>query len=625
MSKPAIDLNEKRIRKPAYKSIGLYLPLLVVIGLSMTVLTFVASMKVLGWKVPVFFATNNTPAALSKSDFLHADIVLYVSPNTDRYFTGIGGNYQRLLDPWRGYFNDRKMQVDEFKSVSEIKNLANGVIILPSSVSLNEEEKRALLEFKAKGGSILATWAVGTRDEHSTWAGWDFLAKLGIKSMGEMPADSDAHYLVLNGISPLSYSHPAGMRIWLGKTAEHPLLLSSSHLSGRVMNWARIPVADQFGLGAIVYSNNANNTGRCAAYSFAESSWESQPQPLYQLLDDTLGWLMHKPTIVRSPWPNGKQAAEAIEMDTEEGFPNALRFAALMSTIGHKSSFFILTSVAKLYPEVLNTLAQDFEIGYHGDIHTSFKDQPEAQQTQRINTMIADMATLQPKPSVMSGFRAPTEGYDKTTEMILQRKGIRYNVADPNSTEARLPFFAKLDGVQNADTLVVLPRTQRDDLNIQNQNPDVEQTAQALIDDLLYTLDMGAMGLLSIHSQNYAEDSKLKQAMPALIAELKQHRDTMWLATTGQIAQWWRDQDRFNLSSKNKGRRLEFDVTIKGNRAFEGASLTLMLPYKNAAAQITGVKTGMPEVKAVSIDEDRVSVQFDKLEPGNYAYQVTFE
>lgn len=621
MTNSEFDIDEK---PPLYARVGLYLPLLIVIGLSVTILAFVASMKVLGWEVPSFFGSNALPG-LSKSSTKNADIAIYTSVNSDHYFSAIGGNYQRLTNPWRGYFKDRNLSVIELNTVDALRDFNGGVVILPSAVALSDEEKSALLNYQSQGGSLLATWATGTRNQNSVWTGWDFLAKLGAKSWGEMATDSDAHYLVLDGESPLSYTHAAGMRIWLGKTAEHPLLLSGERLSGRIMDWARIPVAEHMEQGAIVYSNGTDNAGRTAVYAFAESSWESQPQPLYTLVDDTLSWLTHRPAIVKSAWPNGKRAAEVIEMDTEEGFPNALRFASMMSSVGYKGSFFILTSVAKLYPDVLFTLARDFDIAYHGDIHISFKDQPEAQQNQRIDTMMTDMQTLLPEHAPLTGFRAPTEGYDQTTEKLLQRKGFRYHVADPNSSEARLPFFDKIDGVKNADTIVILPRTQRDDINLANQDLSVEQTSQALINDLRCTLDMGALGLLSVHSQNYADTGRLTQAMPVFLAELKKQRSQLWLASSEQVAQWWRERDRLKVSSQVLGKRLEFDVTLQGDKPLEGASLTLMLPQKGLQAEIKGIKTGMPDVKTERIDDYRLSVQFGKLEPGNYAYQVTFE
>lgn len=622
MPNQEFDINKK---PPLYARIGLYLPLLIIIGLSITLLSFVASMKVLGWQVPSFFGGSNALSALSRSSVKNSDIAIYTSPNTDHYFKEIGGNYQRLTDPWRGYFKDRKLDVSELNTIDALRDFGGGIVILPSAVALSDEEKANILKFQKQGGSILATWATGTRNPKSEWAGWDFLAQLGAKSWGEMAADSEAHYLVLNGESPLSYTHAAGMRIWMGKTAEHPLLLSGEKLAGRVMDWARIPVIEQAGQGAIVYSNGASNSGRCAVYSFAESSWESQPQPIYTLVDDTLSWLAHRPAIVKSAWPKGKRAAEIVEMDTEEGFPNALRFASMLSSVGYKGSFFILTSVAKLYPDVLYSLAKDFDLGYHGDIHISFKDQPEAQQAQRIDTMIADVKTLLPEYAPLTGFRAPTEGYDKTTEKLLQARGIRFHVADPNSTEARLPFFDKIEGVDNGDTIVILPRTQRDDINLAKQEMSVEQTAQALIEDLRYSMDMGALGLLSVHSQNYGDSANLTKAMPTFLTELKKHRDQLWLASSSQVAQWWRERDRLKVSSQVFGKRLEFNVSIQGDKPFEGASLTLMLPRKGVTANIQGIKTGMPEVKVVRIDDYSVSVQFDKLEPGNYAYQVTFE
>jgi hypothetical protein len=126
MPKPEFDINEK---PPLYARVGLYLPLLVIIGLSITILAFVASMKVLGWEVPSFFGGDSTLSAFSKHNTKNADIAIYTSSNTDRYFSQIGGNYQRLTNPWRGYFQDRKLDVAELSSVDALRNFDGGVII----------------------------------------------------------------------------------------------------------------------------------------------------------------------------------------------------------------------------------------------------------------------------------------------------------------------------------------------------------------------------------------------------------------------------------------------------------------------------------------------------------------
>ncbi len=623
MPTPAPESLENR---PAHRRIGPYLVSLVMIGLAMTVLVYLSSMQVLGWKTPVLnlgrFAA--APAALGLVG-ARQGVALYASANTKEYFIGIGGNYDRLLAPWRNYFSNRRESYKEFNDAAQLHQLDVAVLILPSAVALGAQERADILRFRSQGGAILATWATGTRGAKGDWDGWQFLESIGAKSVGEIAQEPVARHLVLNGESPLSHSQPAGQRIALSNVSERLLRLQGEGVAARIMNWSRIPDTERKNEGAVIFSEPSAQAGRSALFAFAESTWEAQPQPIYALIDDTLHWLLRQPAIVRSAWPYGKHAAQVIEMDTEEGFPNALRFAAMMQEMSYRGSFYVLTSVGKLFPDILASLSRDFEIGYHGDVHTGFKSQTAEQQQQRIATMYAEMAAALPEIKGLSGFRAPLESYDSTTETLLQKAGIRYHVTDPSRTEARLPVFARLAEVVTDNALVILPRTQRDDINMSKDKFSVEQTAQALIDDLDLSQSMGALGLLSVHSQNYASDSVLTQAMPAYLTHLKRHRDHFWLASAGQVADWWRERERFKLSVKLRGRVLDFDLSITGNSALSGASLIVILPTKGVLPTVQGLKVGMPKASVQKIDDYRAVIVFDTLHPGNYAYQASFE
>jgi peptidoglycan/xylan/chitin deacetylase (PgdA/CDA1 family) len=410
----------------------------------------------------------------------------------------------------------------------------------------------------------------------------------------------------------------------MSKTTEKLLRVKGEVVAGRFMNWARMTDEERRGEGAIVFSEIAANSGRTAVFAFAESAWESHPLATYNLIDDTLQWLQREPAIVRAAWPNGKLAAQVVEMDTEQEFSNALPFASMMQSMGYPATFYVLTSVGKLFPDVLTKLARDFEIGFHGDVHVGFKGQPANQQEKRMQTMRAEMASVIPDIKDMTGFRAPTEGYDGTTEQLLQKFGFRHHTADPNRTEGRLPIFAKLDGVEPKDSLIILPRTQRDDINLYWEKLTVEQTTKTLIDDTDLAIETGALGLLSIHSQNFNADGTLIKAMPGFLEYLKQRRDPLWLASAGQVADWWRERERLKLSSNYKGKRLEFNITVAGEKPLNGAGLIVMLPQKGILPTVQSLKIGTSRPTISKIDDYRAAIVFGALDPGNYAYQVTF-
>jgi peptidoglycan/xylan/chitin deacetylase (PgdA/CDA1 family) len=296
----------------------------------------------------------------------------------------------------------------------------------------------------------------------------------------------------------------------------------------------------------------------------------------------------------------------------------------MMKSIGYRSTFYLLTSVAVQFPEVTKALARDFEVGYHGDIHVSFKDQPIYTQEQRILNMKAELASVLSDTSTVTGFRAPTEGYDAATELLLHKHGIRHHAADPSRLEGRVPTLVKMQGVPVEDALIVLARTQRDDINLYWEKLDVIQTTKALVDDFDLAADTGALGFLSIHSQNFDEGSVLRQAMPAFLTHLQTRRNQVWLASSGQVAQWWRDRERITISSSIAGKRLDFNVTVKGTQPVNGATFVIMLPQKGLLPSVRSTKIGQVVPRVVMLDDYRAVLIFESLKPGDYVFQASF-
>jgi peptidoglycan/xylan/chitin deacetylase (PgdA/CDA1 family) len=607
--------------RPAYRRTGIYLPALFILGIATAILGYLLAMQTLGWRTPILGALGG----ISKSNIVQQGTLLYVSPNSKTYFGSIGGNYETLIIPWRNYFVNRNISVKEVSDIAELSNIREGVLILPSAVALSEQERADILRFHAAGGAVLATWATGSRDDKNVWQGWGFMEALGVKVLGEIPLEPAARQLILNGESPVSHQSGAGMRIWLGNASESFLRLKGNGIGARIMDWGRTPDKTRSGEGAIIYSENVEGAGRSVAFAFAESAWEAQSFAAYQVVDDTIAWLQRKPAIVKAAWPNGKRAAQLIEMDTEQGFPNALRFASMMRALNYRGSFYVLTSVGQQFPDVLLSLARDFDVGYHGDVHEGFKDQSSEQQQKRIETMLSQMKTVIPDSGKFTGFRAPFESFDATTNKLLQKNGIRHHVIDPAGGDVRLPSFIKQAGVGVEEALIALPRTTRDDINLAKENLTTEQITQALIDDFDLAQDMGGMGLLSIHSQNYSNDAPLTLAMPGFLKHLTRHKDEVWMASATDIANWWRERERFKLSARNLGRRLEFNITITGKTPLEGGSLTVMLPRKGIMPIVQSLKVGMPTATVQRIDDFRAAITFGPLRPGDYAYQATFE
>ena len=208
--------NETDAWSAIFRRVGTYIPLMAVLGIAIPAAIYLIIMQSLGWSSPVLssrgFIVGNAPVGKS--------LILYVAPSTQTHFTDAGGNYETLLVPWRNYFFNRKLDYEEFSDIQQLRKKKEGVVVLPSAVSLGEEERAELQSFRSRGGAILATWATGTRNSNRDWEGWQFLESLGVKYIGEIEPGKEINHLILNGEQPVSFSHPAGQRILMGQTSE---------------------------------------------------------------------------------------------------------------------------------------------------------------------------------------------------------------------------------------------------------------------------------------------------------------------------------------------------------------------------------------------------------------------
>ena len=610
--------------RPAHRRVGTYLIGIFVMGLAASVLVFSIAMEGVGWPPAIL----GGPKATAANSFAEsAKVLLYTSSNSKAYFTSIGGNYDILLKPWRDYLSTQRQQGREVTDPNEIQALSSGILVVPSAAALGPAERQAILAFRDRGGSVLVTWATGTRGAAGDWTGWDFLDKLGgVKFAGEIPKEAEVGHLVLNGESPVSINQAAGKRIWIGSNAERALRLKGAAVGAQFLNWSRTPDHERMDEGAVLYSESGAGGGRVVVFAFAESSWEQQPTDIHALVTDALSWLRHKPTLIKAAWPYGKQAAQLIEMDTEEGFPNALLLAAMLKDKSIPGAFYALTSSAVQFPDVLKSLYKNFEIGYHGDVHVSFKDQAKDVQEQRIVRMKAEMqgALQGASGSPLVGFRAPTEGYDKTTEILLLKYGFRHHISGPHDSNIRLPFFAPIAGTDVNDGLILLPRSQRDDLNLLASITDPALLTQAMVDDFRQGRDNGALCVFSLHSQNFGDGQPLNAALPAYLSYVQSQKNTVWLASPQAIDTWWRDRERLQIIVRPVGPRIEFDVTVGGKQPVKGGSLTIVLPKKGLLPVISGLKINMPTPKVTLVDDFRASIVFESLSPGNYFFQAVF-
>jgi len=577
---------------------------------------------VLIWLVMSFSALS--AGAKSSSD---PPIYFYLSPLTTQYLHAKGSSNNASLAIWRKYLRKACQCFTEVNRAELLGKLKPGVLILASSELLDAQEREAIREFAASGGSLLATWMTGTRGAQGEWVGYDFLDELfKVRVVGEFRRPNNEHWFMMPfGDGPLSWSIPAGRRMYMGDAVQNMLRIDSPNLAAVSMNWNR--EKDEEGANGTVSFHESDNH-RSAYFSFPESAWGFTSQTeIVSMLDNTLAWLRRQPKVFKAAWPDAKQATHLMEMDTEDKFFSAPTFARDLESIGARGTFYSLTSEAIKFPGVVkDLLARGHEIAYHADVHIGFaKDDPGKQEARILNMQRQMQTILGGDARLATGFRAPTESYDANTERIMRKHGIEHHAADPSSTEDRLPFFSKVDPTLGPEqALVVLPRTQYDDVSYVGLGFSPKKVLETLKYDLDLVVKGGAFGLLSVHTQNYIDAGLLPKVMPDYVKYVETYKDRIWIPRADQIATWWRKRERVKVKQLDQGKDIVVQLSVAAPGQVERLTVMLINPVKNTVPTVRARNGPAKGVRVQPVDAFRSALVFESLQAGEFEYWVRY-
>ena len=550
------------------------------------------------------------------------DVYLVVHEKTRSFFTNNGGSHDLLSTRWRDGLArvGQPVQSASLAQLSKVKQ--PGVFILPSVFLLDDADRSQIKNLLANGWNVLGTWATGSRDGAGGWLGYGFIEEtFGAKIVADFDTrKSDGWFLFPDGESPVTFGFAAGERIYIPKISEPLLTFTGTGLVARGGEWTRqssLLGVDRSGLIHIA----EQGASRRVYWSFPETAWDASRDQFDLLLRNSLSWLARVPTIVKSAWPHPYQAAYLVEMDTEDQFQNATHLADLFEARQWTGTFYVLTSLAVSHPDVVKRLASKHEIGYHADVHDGFKGLPIAAQEDRLKNMVAQLGTVLPNSRTFTGFRAPLESYDANTEIALRRLGFTHHVASPDSRSSLLPGFSSAEpGLSPEKALVVLPRTQLDDVNFVRMGlSDEVKMQKLLIEGASESIRMRGLGMLSVHTQYFGKTAPLTKAMGGFFDFLAASKS--WVASSFQIEDWWRQRERVALTSTTNAKAIIFKLQNDG-ALLRNFKLVLMAPSATATPKLIGPASSQAVIQR--IDNLRWAVVFNQLKPGSQQLTVQF-
>ena len=565
------------------------------------------------------------PANVSKAR--RPQVLLYASPTTRAYFAALGMDYQIGFANWENLLRRHDIRFDLVSSLEILKTSSPDVLLLPSAVALTDGEKRSIADFRERGGSVLASWLTGVRGESGQWLGFGFMEQtLNTKVLGNTETAVDDTFVMPHGDNPVLHSLPAGLRVWIDRAPEwFTLRLNGAHSAAEIMDWSRTVITGSAS-SVLAFDERVMASGRASrsvVLGYPERLWSANERGAMETIAlDSLNWLARQPDAYAAAWPWPFRSALVVAVDAADKLTEgALRYAKLAEELGGGATYFVSADQAESSASMLKDIqSRGHEIAYLGDRFLAFKDQPADTQSQRLDSMVATVNAAGIEVGKSPGFRAPMESYDIVTEGLLSERGFSYHVGDPGSSQARLPVIAA--GKASANTLVNLPRTQSGPDEALSRGGDSLAALSDFADEFTLAQQMAGLGVIRIPGQ-----SALSEAQWAEVARhMKANSRSMWTATAGRVAAWWRERERVRVTLDTEVAPPLLTVLVSGTEPLsQPVTVLVNLPQTTSVLSLIGdaEETGTPKV--VAFDKWRHAVILEGLAPGSHHWFLGFD
>lgn len=556
-------------------------------------------------------------------------VLLYDSATTRRYLNAGGVNSEHRIEAWDSFLKRYRVPFKVVRDVAQIEHSAAAVLLLPSSIALSDEERQAIVEFRARGGSVLATWATGVRNERGHWVGFGFMKQaLDTEVVGSTAGEKSDQFLMPQGDGPISHSLAAGYRIWSERVPEwYPLRLRSKNPAVHVMDWSR-NFHDQRETTVAHFEERAFPGGahsRVVALGLPERLLGSIDAKLFDaIIHDSLGWLLRLPRANTAAWPSGLDSALLFAINAVELFNEAdVAFVRQLGEAGVHATIYALGDNAKRSSERLNLLtSRGHELAVMGDRFNGFRGQPLSQQRDRLDAAITKIREAGLNLPEHPGFHAPTESYDRNTETLIRGKGFGHYIALQDISESRTPIvISAAPGTSaGAAPIVAFPRSQRGPEDATEEG-DVDDGLKSFYAELALSIRMRGLAVIRIPNQGLLPLENLSE----VAAEIRKYRDRVWMATASELAAWWLERARLSSHVEGDVERPILTVTVTGSEPLRQA-VTVLVHLPDAHSEVELLRDAEPETrfKTFRIDAYRAGVEFKSLAAGTHRWSLRF-
>jgi hypothetical protein len=511
------------------------------------------------------------PSALASARLPVPLRVVVIRDDAAADYYGRATTLDSIVAAWRGALRAAGAAVEVLRPRELDRSRGARVLVIPSSPCLTVATREAIDAAAARGQGIILTGLAGIHDAGCRPIGYGLITTLTGASRVEPLGDRPMTYITIPDGGPLAADIPPGARIDVKPGSQVALRVADRDAFYSDYTLEPTGVEGQLLLdGAIAHAPHGR--GRVVYWGFElrdviGTPWGRGVAAL--LVRNSVAWSAGVAIASVEPWPAGHHAAAVIAQDVEADYSDARYALDSLSAAKVPSTFYLVSDLARHNKRLSKAMADAGEIGSHTENHRLLGGTTLEQQSARLKTSQRDLTDLLGYP--VRGLRPPEEQFDRATLVAWLRNGGTY-VLGANDSRSGAPELLPLDG----DTLVLFGRVTPDDFGARaDARVGVEKAAAAYLDDFAKMRSLGGLYILSYHSQLLARADQVP--VLARVARAIARDSTVWLATVGDVAHWWRARAGLVVSTRVRGGQLVVDIRNRGPGMVTGAVVRVAL------------------------------------------------
>ncbi|NNE70685.1 MAG: polysaccharide deacetylase family protein [Rhodothermales bacterium] len=487
------------------------------------------------------------------------------------------------------------MTVSDSEVAKDLSHKDYDLLIMPSSDALSGRQRKSILRFVDRGGSVIATGSMGRYDERGRDADNSFFAELvGAELVTRIPDQPFGLLHSVDAATPVGQGVPPGFRLNLAAipqlTAARPVTgmalgtpYSYSGRDDRLMADLTLMMFNRVGDGAVLWTR----------FGPQDVSRERTHQAAYQrMMANAMAHLTGARSVSVRPWPELARSAVAVAALPTVGMAPLSymsgweEFLSLLQTHRVPATFFVTTDEALGFPDLVATMGQLGEVAIAAESDNVLLGQPLEVQAGRIARASGSLGGTQ------VGLYPPGGYHDGNTLRAAVEGGYNY-VLLPNGQSlapTAVRWWEDVDyrALQASATeqvdLAFLRSRRRQAREPQREavapNPAILMPLDPGVTDFVTRFHeverAGGVYILPFHPESERAGSARTGELREVIG-LAQERGT-WMATVNEVLRWWTLRNAVSVDVvESEGDRFSIELNNQSREAVSGLTLELSL------------------------------------------------